>query len=84
MRNRQTVCSVDFNPRYKSSGASTTRLGKQPALLFMEGGLAKKLSCTVAVAENPLDGATADELILKASELIRELEQKGGNLIGYK
>ncbi|MFH1360886.1 MAG: diguanylate cyclase [Candidatus Omnitrophota bacterium] len=44
----------------------------------------KKLTCTGAVTENPLDGMTADELITKAQELLEGAKAQGGNTTVHK
>ncbi len=44
----------------------------------------KKITCTGAVAENPVDGMSADELIHKAREILDAALKQGGNRICYK
>ena len=44
----------------------------------------QKLTCALAIAENPLDGNTADELISKCHELLKEVMKRGGNRVIYK
>jgi diguanylate cyclase (GGDEF)-like protein len=43
----------------------------------------KRLTVTAAVVENPIDGVTADELILKSGVILTEHLEKGGNQVGY-
>lgn len=43
----------------------------------------RKLTCTGAITENPIDGVTAEELILRASVILSEAMQKGGNSIVF-
>lgn len=43
----------------------------------------RKLTCTGAITENPIDGVTADELILRGSVILSETIQKGGNRIVF-
>ena len=49
-----------------------------------ENDLRRKLTCTGAVTENPIDGVTADELIKKGGEILKDAERQGGNRICYK
>ncbi len=44
----------------------------------------RKLTCTAAVTENPVDGIKAEELILKARNILENASQQGGNKIYYK
>ncbi len=44
----------------------------------------KRLTCTGAVTENPIDGVSADELIEKAREILKDAKKGGGNRICYK
>ncbi|MFA5088798.1 MAG: diguanylate cyclase [Candidatus Omnitrophota bacterium] len=39
----------------------------------------KRLTCSGAIAENPIDGVTAEELILKSGVILAEAMNKGGN-----
>jgi len=41
----------------------------------------RRLTCTGAITENPIDGVTADELILRSSVILSEAMQQGGNRI---
>ncbi|OGX08566.1 MAG: hypothetical protein A2Z88_06595 [Omnitrophica WOR_2 bacterium GWA2_47_8] len=43
----------------------------------------KRLTCSGAITENPIDGVTAEELILKSGVLLAEAVQQGGNKIAY-
>ncbi len=51
---------------------------------FSRQGESSKLTCALAIAENPLDGNTADELISKCHELLKEVMKQGGNRVIYK
>lgn len=42
-----------------------------------------ELHCIGSVAENPLDGVTAEELIARARQRIREVKQEGGNRVVF-
>jgi len=54
-------------------------------LLFSrENDKARKITCTGAVTENPLDGMSAEELISKAEEMLKGAEKQGGNKVLYK
>lgn len=44
----------------------------------------RKITCTGAVTENPIDGVTADDLIRKAGEILKDAHKQGGNRICYK
>ncbi len=44
----------------------------------------KDLTCTIAVSETPIDGNTADELIHKAEEILKESLKRGGNRVAHK
>ena len=44
----------------------------------------KKLTCTAAVTENPVDGMKADDLITKARAVLESAGKQGGNKIYYK
>ncbi len=44
----------------------------------------RRLTCTGAVTENPIDGINAEELISKAKEILKEAVHQGGNKICYK
>lgn len=44
----------------------------------------KALSCTIAISENPIDGNTADELIHKGEEILKESLKRGGNRVAHK
>ena len=54
------------------------------ALFVAETDLNKKITCTGAVTENPLDGVQALELIDKGREILKEAQTQGGNRICYK
>ena len=41
----------------------------------------KQLTCSGAITENPIDGMTADELILKSGVMLTEAKSQGGNQI---
>lgn len=41
------------------------------------------LTATAAVVENPIDGATAEELILKSGVILADTVAQGGNRVGY-
>ncbi len=43
----------------------------------------RHLTVTAAVVENPLDGRTADELILKSGIILADTIEQGGNRVGY-
>ena len=43
----------------------------------------RKLTCTGVITENPIDGVTADELILKSGVLLAETMHQGGNRIAH-
>lgn len=42
------------------------------------------LTVTVAVVENPLDGVSAEELILKSGVILSDAKEQGGNRVGYQ
>lgn len=42
----------------------------------------RRLTVTAAVVENPLDGRTADELILKSGVILADTIEQGGNSVG--
>ncbi len=44
----------------------------------------RKLTVSAAVVENPIDGATADELILKSGVILTDVIERGGNQVGYE
>ena len=44
----------------------------------------RRLTLSAAVVENPIDGATADELILKSGIILADLVERGGNQVGYE
>ncbi len=44
----------------------------------------KRLTCTGAVAENPVDGVRAEELVSKARAILTSAIKQGGNRICYK
>lgn len=44
----------------------------------------KCLTVTAAVVENPIDGRTADELILKSGIILADTIELGGNRVGYQ
>lgn len=44
----------------------------------------RKLTCTGAVTENPIDGVTADDLIQKGGDILKDAQKQGGNRICYK
>ncbi len=41
----------------------------------------KHLTCTAVITENPIDGMTADELILKSGVMLNEATHQGGNCV---
>jgi len=43
----------------------------------------KKLTCSLAVTENPVDGLSAQDLITKAEDVLKATVQQGGNKVGY-
>jgi len=43
----------------------------------------KQVTCSAAVVENPIDGNSADELILKSGIILSDTEEQGGNKVGY-
>jgi diguanylate cyclase (GGDEF)-like protein len=43
----------------------------------------RRLTVTAAVVENPLDGRTADELILKSGIILADTIEQGGNRVGF-
>ncbi len=43
----------------------------------------RHLTVTAAIVENPLDGRTADELILKSGIILADTIEQGGNRVGY-
>ena len=49
-----------------------------------EKDLRKRLTSSFAVTENPVDGASAPELIQKAQELLKTALQQGGNRVCHK
>ncbi len=50
---------------------------------FKEEDERRRLTCAGAITENPIDGVTADELILKSGVLLAEAMQQGGNRIAH-
>jgi diguanylate cyclase (GGDEF)-like protein len=42
------------------------------------------LTVTAAVVENPLDGASAEELILKSGVILADAREQGGNRVSYQ
>jgi diguanylate cyclase (GGDEF)-like protein len=45
---------------------------------------ARHLTVTAAVVENPLDGRTADDLILRSGIILSDTIEQGGNRVGYQ
>jgi len=43
----------------------------------------RRLTVTAAVVENPVDGRTADELILKSGIILADAIEQGGNQVGF-
>jgi len=58
--------------------------GKIEELFSPEKDLHKRLTSSFAVTENPLDGASAPELIRKAQEILKTALQQGGNRVCHK
>lgn len=54
------------------------------ALFAKEENASRRLTVTAAVVENPLDGRTADELILKSGVILADTIEQGGNRVGYQ
>ena len=50
---------------------------------FKEEDERRRLTCAGAITENPIDGVTADKLILKSGVLLAEAMQQGGNRIAH-
>ena len=51
---------------------------------FVPDASMNQLTITAAVVENPIDGDTADELILKSGIIINDTMEQGGNRVGYQ
>ncbi len=43
----------------------------------------RRLTVTAAIVENPVDGRSADELILKSGIILADTIEQGGNRVGY-
>jgi len=54
------------------------------ALFTQEENASRRLTVTAAVVENPLDGRTADELMLKSGIILADTIEQGGNRVGYQ
>lgn len=64
--------------------ALTQELVKKIAERFSrETDKKRQLTVTAAVVENPLDGRTADDLILKSAVILADTIERGGNRVGY-
>lgn len=57
---------------------------KISAVFAKEEDASRRLTVTAAVVENPLDGRTADELILKSGVILADTIEQGGNRVGYQ
>ncbi len=51
---------------------------------IQEENPARHLTVTAAVVENPLDGRTADDLILRSGIILADTIEQGGNRVGYQ
>ena len=56
---------------------------KIEAAFTKEESARKRLTATAVITENPIDGTTAEELILKSGVLLAEAMTQGGNRICY-
>ncbi len=56
---------------------------KIAAKFLVDKDKSHRLTVTAAVVENPLDGRTADELILKSGIILADTIEQGGNRVGY-
>ena len=64
--------------------ALTQNISAKIAELFAkDANKSRHLTVTAAVVENPLDGRTADELILKSGIILADTIEQGGNRVGY-
>ena len=59
-------------------------VAKISAQFVKEDNAGRRLTVTAAVVENPLDGRTADELILKSGVLLADTIEQGGNCVGFQ
>ncbi len=57
---------------------------KIAAQFAKEENAGRRLTVTAGVVENPLDGRTADELILKSGILLADTIEQGGNRVGFQ
>lgn len=61
------------------------KITKQTEEAFIkEPEIVKHLTVTAAVVENPLDGISAEELILKSGIILADAKEQGGNRVGYQ
>lgn len=62
---------------------SESIVAKIAAKFATEENKNRRLTVTAAVVENPLDGRTADELILKSGIILADTIEQGGNRVGF-
>jgi hypothetical protein len=62
---------------------SQEQFEKIAAKFSSESDKNRHLTVTAAIVENPLDGRTADELILKSGIILADTIEQGGNRVGY-
>ena len=77
------VILPERNKRQAIEVAESIRL-KIEFIFSEEEDVLKKLTCTGAVTENPVDGITAKDLIEKAKVILESAKKQGKNRICYK
>jgi len=73
------------NTNKKEAIALAKDITKKVATLFQgEKDTQERLTVTAAAVENPLDGISAEELILKSGIILSDAKEQGGNRVGYQ